>query len=133
MTLRWLAAIILAASMGHAAPASACSFTWKPGYSPEDIRVRADLVKVVGQFTFLDARTGRRLAVGARPVPIKGQAFGRVETKEHGSIPVKVDYSDLSIQCGSYLGTPGNVSGAFWIEQQRDKQGRQRLLMWRPQ
>jgi hypothetical protein len=128
-----LAACILALLASAAEPAQACSFSWAPGYSPSDIRHRADVTLVRGAFVFVDAKTGKVITEGEFNLTDDSQALGRISRVGKRPILTKSWYSELSIECGAYLGPSNNVSGKFWIERKRDKVGRQRLLMWRPE
>jgi hypothetical protein len=123
----------LALIVSTAEPAQACSFSWAPGYSPSDIKQRADVTLVKGAFVFVDAKTGNDVAESEFDLTDDGQALERLSRVGKRPILTKSWYSELSIECGAYLGPSNNVSGKFWIERKRDKVGRQRLLMWRPE
>lgn len=128
-----LATSFLFLALATAAPAQACSFRWEEGYSPKDIPHRDDVVVVKGNFFFVDAATGVDVPPEAQLNLDQGEALGRIERKGRKPILTRMYYNDIMLECGAYLGPPGDVSGKFWIELKRDKQGRQRLLMWKPE
>lgn len=124
---------LLLMMLATAAPAQACSFSWKEGYSPSDIPHRDDVVMVKGNFFFVDATTGADVPPETEFSLDQGDALGRIERKGRKPILTRMYYSEIMLDCGAYLGPPGSVSGKFWIELKRDKQGRQSLLMWKPE
>lgn len=126
-----LATSFLFLALATAAPARACSFSWKEGYSPKEIPHRDDVVVVKGNFVFVDAATGVDVTPETEFKLDQGEALGRIERKGRKPILTKMYYSDVMLECGAYLGPPGDVCGKFWIELKRDKQGRRRLLMWK--
>lgn len=115
-------------------PGVACSFRWKPGYSPKEIPYRADVWKVKGDFTLIDAKTGAPVQTGEEINLTKDgiQLLGRITRRGHKPIQTKQYYSEISVECGANLNPLGSETGTFWMEKKRDKDGRYRLLMWRP-
>ena len=127
MKARCLLGLLMAAGW-QAAPASACSFSWARGNSPAEIRENPALQQVRGTFRFeQDPATGR-LILDAR-----GMALGRIDSgRARYWNTYQFPPTEIAVECGAYLGPPGNdATGTFWIS--RDRQNRRyRLMMWAP-
>jgi len=129
-----LAICVLAGLAMPIQSAWACSFSWTPGYSPKDIPWRDDVLMVKGKFVFVDAETGVDVPPNTEfSLDDQGNMLGRIERNGRKPILTRSYYNEIMIDCGAYLGPTGNVAGKFWLERKRDKQGRYRLLMWRPE
>lgn len=135
MTSVKTSALILAlcAALG-AQPAHACSFSWNKGYSPKEIPHRADVWKVKGDFTLIDAKTGDVPQGDEINLTEDGrELLGRITRKGHKPIETRqYFYEEWMIDCGMGLTPQQPTSGTFWLKRQRDKSGRYRLMMWRP-
>ena len=126
-----LAVCLLAGLAMSAQPAQACSFSWKPGYSPREIPLRDDVLRIKGDFVFIDAVTGEEVPPNTPFNLQDGDAFGVIKRKGRKPVQTRMAYNDILIHCGAYAGPNGNVSGTFWVKRRRDKQGRYRLLLWK--
>jgi hypothetical protein len=127
---------LIACSLLSLQPAYACSFSWAPGYSPKRIPHREDVWRVKGDFKVIDATTGKFVEIGEalNLTSDTGEMLGQIERK--GRKPIKTRqyfYEEWAIACRMVLTPQGPTSGTFWMEKERDKQGRYRLLMWRPE
>lgn len=111
--------------------AAACSFSWRRGHSPEEIRENPALREVRGTFNFIMAQDGSgHIATDAR-----GWAYGRIDA-ERGRPrywnTVQFPLSEIAIECGAYTAPTGNgATGIFWISRER-RNRRYQLMMWEP-
>lgn len=106
--------------------AEACSFSWRRGNSPAEIRENSALQVVRGTFRFeQDPATGH-IVTDAR-----GMALGRIETgRARYWNTYQFPLNEFSIECGAYLAPTGNeATGIFWISRER-RNRRYRLMMW---
>lgn len=131
------AAMLLAIAGALLVPhgAEACTFSYVKGYSPRDIPRRPDVVAVRGDFRFVDGRTGEEIPEGASeiwPEPASGDLLGRIVRKGGKVMLTRQRYSEFSVECGAYLAPLSAVTGRFWLEKRRGKDGRYRILMWKP-
>lgn len=106
-------------------PAYGCSFSWQPGYSPEEIKVREDVRMVRGVFRVGDA-FGQVDDEGGL---VSGTISGRLETRRGTGWDTTQYYDQLSVECGAYHKPTADARGVFWIERQR-KDGRYAILLW---
>lgn len=121
--------LIVAALLLSAAPAEACSFSWRRGHSPAEIRENPALQVVRGIFRFeQDPATGH-IVTDAR-----GMALGRIESgRARYWNTFQAPLNELSIECGAYIAPTGNeATGTFWIARER-RNRRYRLMMWEGQ
>ncbi len=130
-------AVLLALAAALLVPhgAQACSFTWAKGYSPRDIQRRADVFVVRGKFQFVDGRTGEDIPEGVSeiwPEPGTGDLLGRIERKSGKTMLTRQFYSEFSVECQAYLAPLAAGAGRYWLEKRRGKDGRYRILMWKP-
>jgi hypothetical protein len=119
-------------------PAQACSFSWKSSYSPKQIPHRADVWKVKGDFKPIDAETSTVVAEGAitlsKDTGDNGEMLGKIDRKRGKPVMTRqYYYEQWAIDCGFILTPQGAATGNFWLERKPDKQGRYRMLMWRPE
>ena len=115
-----------------AIPADACSFSWEKGWSPNEIRYRADVWEVRGEFRFVDSNTGDPIAEGNLTLTASKDLLGRIDRPKGKPILTTQNYSQAAVDCSAYLPPLNNTSGSFWIERWPDKNGRYRLFMWKP-
>lgn len=130
------AALLLALAV-LAAPgaAQACSFRWDKGFSPRDIPRRADVFEVRGNYRFVDGRTGEEIPEGAGEIPFEpasGELLGRIVRKNGKVMLTRQYYSEFSVDCQAYLAPLSAGTGRYWLEKKRGKDGRYRILMWKP-
>lgn len=131
------AALVLALAGALLVPhgAEACTFTYAKGSSPREIPRRADVFEVRGEFRFVDGRTGEAIPDGASeiwPEPGTGQLLGRIVRKNGKVMLTRQFYSEFSVDCQAYLAPLSAGKGRFWLEKRRGKDGRYRILMWKP-
>jgi hypothetical protein len=123
--------LIIATLLLPAAPTAACSFGWRRGHSPAEIRESPALREVRGTFNFVIKQDGSgHIATDAR-----GWAYGRIDA-ERGRPPywntVQFPLSEIAIECGAYTAPTGNgATGTFWISRER-RNRRHQLMMWEP-
>lgn len=105
--------------------ADACSFSWKRGNSPAELRENPDLRRVSGTFRFIQRESGE-IATNAR-----GEAYGRIDSaRGRYWNTIQFPMYEIAIECGAYLAPTGNgATGTFWIARDRTG-GRYRLRMW---
>ena len=119
-----VAAVCLAVLAGQA-PAHACSFSWKPGYSPREIKLRTDVRLVRGIFHVVDVQ-GTVTPDGELDT---GTIYGRLDTKRGTGWDTVQNYSHFSVECGAYRKPTAEAKGIFWIER-RQTDGRYAMLLW---
>lgn len=125
-----LAGALLVPQAGHA-----CSFSWAKGHSPREIPRRGDVFEVRGEFRFVDGRTGEDFPEGASEIPFEpstGDLLGRIVRKNGKVMLTRQFYSEFSVECQAYLAPLAATNGRFWLEKRRGKDGRYRILMWKP-
>lgn len=125
-----MAGALLAPQAGQA-----CSFSYSKGKSPREIPLRADVFEVRGEFRFVDGRTGEEIPEGTGEVqfePGTGDLLGRIVRKNGKVTLTRQYYSEFSVECQAYLAPLSAGSGRFWLEKQRGKDGRYRILLWKP-
>jgi len=101
--------------------AEACTFSWKRGQSPAEIRENPDMRRVSGTFRFIEGQGGSA----------RGWVYGRIDSP-NGRIWNTVQYplNEFAIECGAYLApTANDAAGTFWISRDRTG-GRYRLMLW---
>jgi len=123
---RWTYALAAVLAL-QPATAEACSFSWRRGNSPDEIRDSPAMMTVTGTFRFeQDPATGH-IVTDAR-----GYAYGRI-TSERGRRywnTVQFPLDGFSIECGAYVAPTGNdATGTFWISRER-RNRRYRLMLW---
>lgn len=105
--------------------AHACSFSWKPGYSPDEIKAREDVRMVKGEFHF-EGGWGELRPDGSLD---RGVLRGRIETLRGTGWDTEQPYDQFAADCGAFLGPVADGQGVFWIER-RKKNGRYQMLLW---
>lgn len=123
--------LIAAALLLPAASAAACTFSWRRGHSPAEIRENPALREVRGTFNFVMKQDGSgNIATDAR-----GWAYGRIDAERGRPLywnTVQVPLSEIAIECGAYTAPTGNsATGTFWIARER-RNRRYQLMMWEP-
>jgi hypothetical protein len=123
---RRLAMLALVAAVAPL-PAAACSFSWRRGNSPAEIREHPGIRQVTGTFHFIQPQgEDQPIATDAR-----GMALGRIDSAR-GRYWNTFQYppNEISIECGAYIAPAGNgATGTFWISRER-RNGRYRLWMF---
>lgn len=106
--------------------AEACSFSWRRGYSPAEIRENPALREVTGTFRFMQDPVTGHIVTDAR-----GWAYGRIDSaRGRYWNTVQVPLDQISIDCGAYTAPTGNdATGTFWISRER-RNRRYRLMLW---
>lgn len=105
--------------------AHACSFSWRRGHSPTEIRANPNLRQITGTFYFV-GNDGR---IGEAGTNARGWRFGRILTDRGGGVrTIQAPLQEIAIECGAYLAPTANgVTGTFWIS--REPRGGRYLLM----
>ncbi|MCM0001458.1 MAG: hypothetical protein NBV68_18965 [Erythrobacter sp.] len=132
---RRVALLLALAALAAPLPAEACSFRWAKGSSPREIPRRADVFAVRGEFRFVDGRTGEEIPDDASeiwPEPGMGELLGRIVRKNGKIMLTRQYYSEFAVDCQAYLAPLTAGTGRFWLEKRRSKDGRYRILMWKP-
>lgn len=103
----------------------ACSFTWSEGFSPEEIRERKDLRKVIGTFEIInwDGQADENGELST------GKIYSRLSTKRGTGWYTWQEFSRISLDCGAYLKPLNNARGTFYISR-RKIDGRYEILLW---
>ena len=123
--MRMFVAMIGMIGLVSASPATACSFSWNPGWSPEEIKERKDLRKVTGRFEVVEI-DGVGDAKGALE---KGTIYGRLTTLRGTGWETWQPFDRISLDCGAYRRPMAAGEGTFWISR-RKVDGRYQILLW---
>ncbi len=124
--MRWLLAPVIASSVLLSPTASlACSFSWNPGHSPEEIRERSDLRKVRGRFELIDMEG----SADENGELYEGRIFGRLITARGTGWATWQHFHRVSLDCGAYRKPLGDAQGTFYISR-RKVDGRYEILLW---
>ncbi len=123
--IRSLALVIASAGMVLAAPASACTFTWQKGWSPEEIKKRGDIRRVTGTFEVQD-RSGSGDEYGDL---YEGTIYGRLSTLRGTGWDTWQEFHRISLDCGAYEKPLADAQGTFWISRKK-KDGRYQIYLW---
>lgn len=111
--------------------AEACSTSWARGWSPREIKRRADVRMVKGTW-HMEALEGRREtdAEGQEWV-IDGRFIGRIETPRGWAWATWHEAPDEITTCFAtmYFKPTGDAKGTFWIARSK-VEGRYRILLW---
>jgi len=126
------AAVLLAlAAIAAPLPAEACSASWQRGWSPKEIKRRADVRMVKGTW-HMEALEGRRVtdAEGQEWV-MDGRFTGRIETARGWVWATWHEAPDERTTCfvGMYFKPTADAKGTFWIARSK-VDGRYRILLW---
>lgn len=120
-------ALMLAAGLAatFASPAAACSFSWAPGHSPDEIKARDDVRLVKGIFRFEVGRGDVR----EDGMLDRGTIYGHLETERGTGWKTVQPFDQFSVDCAAYLRPTADAKGSFWISR-RKTGGRYELLLW---
>lgn len=116
-----LGALILAASPQSA---DACSFSWKPGHSPDEIKERGDVRRLEGKFVVVEARG----QPGDDGYLYQGVIYGRIESKSGTVWQTFQPYDRFLVECMAYPRPATDAVGTFWISRWKTD-GRYELLV----
>ena len=109
-------------------PAQACSFSWKPGHSPKEIKHRSDVRRIEGTFRVLDMKG----TVDGDGQLFEGTIHGRVETKRGKRFDTIQDYSQFVMECGADRRPVSDGTGIFWISRTKQN-GTYKMRLWEGQ
>jgi len=126
------AAILIALTMAASPPAAhACSFSWKRGWSPDEIKQREDVRAVQGTWR-MGALEGERFTDEEGQEWVRdGRFVGRIE-EEHGvrwSTWHLAPDERTTCSAGTYFNPMADAKGTFWIAR-RKVDGRFEILLW---
>jgi hypothetical protein len=126
------AALLLAlAAVAAPGAAEACTFSWKRGFSPEEIKRRPDVREVKGTWR-MSALEGERFTDDEGQEWVRGGRFtGRIETTRGTRWSTWHRPPDMTTTCyiGSYFKPEADAKGTFWIAR-RKVGGRFEILLW---
>ena len=132
MILRCVLVLALVLMQGmHAPQALACSFAWKRGWSPEEIKKRYDVREVRGVFR-LSELTGHRFTDEDGSEWIENAVFeGTIEPRRGKPWRTYHPAPDMRTTCyvGSYFKPTADAEGTFWISRKK-VDGRYQILLW---
>jgi hypothetical protein len=113
------------------APAQACSFSWKKGWSPKEIKRRSDVRKVTGVFRLKELKGERRTDSEGTEYVINGEFVGTLESNGGVVRNTIHEAPDDTTTCryGSYFKPEADAKGTFWISRTK-KDGRYPILLW---
>jgi hypothetical protein len=121
----WLAVAILLATLALSSPAQACSFTWSPGYSPDEIKERDDVRAVRGVFRVVDVDG----TAGEDGTLASGVIYGRIKMRGGKVWNTVQEYNTFWVDCGAYVQPTADAKGVFWISRTA-KNGRYKMMLW---
>lgn len=128
----WAAFLVLAVpSAVVSTPAYGCSFSWKKGWAPEEIKRRADVRKLEGVFRLEEVLGERHTDEDGTEWIWNAEIVGSIESKGGQIWNTIHDAPDDTTTCryGSYFKPESDAKGAFWITRSK-KSGRYRILLW---
>lgn len=132
MTARFLALATLLALQGVQVPdASACTFSWKRGWSPDEIKTRYDVREVRGTFRLAEL-TGRRFTDEEGVQWIQNGIYeGTIEPRRGKPWRTFHPAPDMRTTCyaGTYFKPTADARGTFWISRKK-VDGRYQILLW---
>lgn len=128
---RWIALSVIFAALALPTSANACSWVWKDGWSPEEIRERDDVRKVRGTYRMLQVAGDVGADENGGTVVSNAQFRGRLETLRRTGWDTyhEPPIYDLTCQVGNYHKPETDAKGTFWISRKR-VHGRYRILLW---
>lgn len=123
--LNALAAILALVST----PASACSFTWKKGWSPDEIKERSDVRKVKGTYRLVEV-AGERFTDDDGEEWVRDASYhGRLNTLRGTGWDTYHEPRLQELTCIYYFKPEADAKGTFWISRKK-VDGRYRILLW---
>jgi hypothetical protein len=126
-------AILLAAlaALATPLPAEACSASWKRGWSPKEIKRRADVREVEGTWRLSELQGQRYTDGDGQEWVIDGRFTGRIETARGWVWETWHEPPDERTTCyvGRYFKPVADAKGRFWITRSK-VDGRYRILLW---
>jgi len=126
-----LIAAVLAAALAPQA-ASACSWSYSDGYSPDDIKQRVDVERVRGTFRFAEFR-GTPIAASdetGEPLYTDAVILGRIERGTGKWHTVMDAPTAFQMDCAMPVRGPlADATGTFWLERDRALH-RWRIIWW---
>lgn len=127
------AAVLLALGLAVLAPppAHACTFAWKRGWSPEEIKQRPDVRMVEGTWAMQTLEGDRTVDEEGQHLVINGRFLGRITAKRGTRWSTWHRAPDHTTTCyvGSYFKPEADAKGTFWIAR-RKVGGRFEILLW---
>lgn len=127
--MRFLAPALLAASAILTPSVQACSFTWAPGWSPDEIKERTDVRKVRGTYRLLEIAGERFINDDGEEWVRDATYLGRLDTARGTGWDVAHEPRIPDLTCIYYFKPEADATGTFWISR-RKEDGRYRLLLW---
>ncbi|HTU12927.1 MAG TPA: hypothetical protein VMG08_18705 [Allosphingosinicella sp.] len=111
------------------ATAGACSFSWRRGNSPDEIRANPNMRPVRGTFHFIQPR-GENSPIAANA---EGWLYGRIDgARGRYWNTIQSPMYEIAVECGAYTAPTGNgTTGIFWISRAR-RDRRYRVMLWEP-
>ena len=104
---------------------SACSFSWKQGNSPREIKHRGDVRRIEGTFRIVDIRG----TVDEDGSLDEGMIYGRIETRRGKSFDTVQNYSQFLMMCGADKRPVKDGSGIYWV-MRKPKDGKYKMMLW---
>ena len=109
----------------------ACSWVWEEGWSPEEIKQRADVRKVRATYKMLQVAGKTGTDENGETIVYNAEFRGRLETLRGTGWDTyhEPPMYDLTCQIGNYHKPETDATGTFWISRKK-KNGRYRILLW---
>lgn len=130
--MKRLAALSLAlATLTMPTLAEACSASWARGWSPREIKRRADVREVKGTWR-MEALDGRHVTdADGQEWVVGGRFIGRIEAPRGWGWATWHEPPDETTTCsiGMYFKPTADAKGTFWIARSK-VDGRYRILLW---
>lgn len=128
---RFVTLAIALTALGLPTASNACSASWLPGWSPEEILERKDVRRVHGTYRLLQVSGNPQTDQNGQPVIVNAEFRGRIDTLRGTGWNVYHDPPMYELTCtyGMYFKPETDATGTFWISR-RKVNGRYRLLLW---
>lgn len=121
--------MLLAASTLLAPAAQACSLTWAPGWSPDEIKERADVRKVRGTYRLVEIAGERFTNDNGEEWVRDAKYLGQLNTLRGTGWDVIHEPRIPDLTCIYYFKPEADATGTFWISRSK-VDGRYRLMLW---
>ena len=109
--------------------AAACSWSYKQGFSPEDVQRRTDVIVIEATFRFEEMRGEPGVNDEGEEALIDPEVVGHIEMGARRWPTIHNPQRGFATCIFPETGPAADASGTFWITERREH-GRYRILYW---
>ena len=124
-----LAAVGLLLTGAFPQSAAACSWGYKPGHSPEDIKRRTDVIVIEAKYRLEEMRGEPGINEEGEEVLFNPEVVGHIEMGARRWPTIHEPQLEWATCILPAKGPAADASGTFWITERREH-GRYRILYW---